>query len=79
MKVFFNFAPKNNRNQAGISFTNSSYISRNREKESVKIQTSEKYVPSLRSDFPTLKSTAVVPPSSLKAMWEGANPITHKL
>jgi len=34
---------------------------------------------SLRSDFPTLKSTAVIPPSSLKATWEGANPTTHKL
>lgn len=33
----------------------------------------------LRSDLPTLKSTDVMPPSSLKATWVEANPITHKL
>jgi len=33
----------------------------------------------VRSDFPTLKSTDVIPPSSLKAMCEGAKPITHNL
>ena len=34
---------------------------------------------SLRLDFPTLKSTEVTPPSSLKATWPTAIPITHKL
>ena len=33
----------------------------------------------LRSDLPTLKSMLVIPPWSLKALWVGANPITHKL
>ena len=33
----------------------------------------------LRSDLPTLKSMLVIPPSSLKAICVGANPITHKL
>ena len=34
---------------------------------------------SLRSDLPTLKSTAVIPPSSLNATWAGAKPTTHNL
>ena len=33
----------------------------------------------LRSDLPTLKSTTVIPPSSLKATWVRAKPITHNL